>query len=689
MPASDDFEILPATSEAQAPSLLSNSSLQDGAVEETSQAEEMQCEIKQYEARYDLEGKRAVKEFQLGRDADLEDDGKFVMRLYRYYDRESRIEKVNLEIRSSHIRDAIRSVIGAYPGQNFTGNITLTGNNEISALGCLFHYRKELRQYRDNLDDAIARRHVLLLVDFTEREFQRDIRRFEDNIHATTPCIEFRDLWMLFKPDDFVFTGDAHTQSVNKVVNVSYSTGVGGMCPRWIVTAKALSHNGTHFGYVHKQLNVLAFEGIKEVNTLSSYPFQFHIDQTTVRKSLISRGQKYCSLVGVQHCAYDGEAIMVDKQRTVSLSGRASNSYPEDNIQIGGRIMLDCKMFIQERTESEIKIAEAKVTDQSYFTDEDFMLCHYIMMGFSLSEKVWCRFYVDFIHEVVFDDGAFDALLLPTRQKRLIRALTKSHTSGADGFDDLIQGKGQGCIFLLHGEPGIGKTFTAESIADDIKRPLYVLMSGELGTDVKTVDERLRKILKLVRAWNAVLLIDEADVFLEKRSSHDLERNSLVSIFLRTLEYFSGVLFLTTNRIDSFDRAFQSRIHLALRYRPLNALARARLWHLFLARTPGFRDAEWPEHVVAGLAAAHDLNGRQIKNAVRTAHALALAEGARLGPEQVRDVLETVAQFREDFEAETGERVRTGNVAVDREERAGMMVGDLGLPDDAYYAAEE
>ncbi|KAI1495355.1 hypothetical protein F5X96DRAFT_613158 [Biscogniauxia mediterranea] len=252
--------------------------------------------------------------------------------------------------------------------------------------------------------------------------------------------------------------------------------------PRWIVTAKVLSHNGTRFGYFHKQLNVFMFDCIKEVITLSSYPFQFHIDQLAARNSLISRGQKYCSLVGIQNCAYDDEAIMVDKQRIISLSERAINYYPEEDIQIGGRIILDCKTFIEECTADEIRIVEVKMTESSRFTDEDFMLCHYTMMGFSLGEKVWCRFYVDIIQDVTFDDGAFDALLLPTRQKRLIRALAKSHTSGADGFDDLIRGKGQGCIFLLHGEPGIGKTFTAESIADDIKRFLGVGMGrGERG----------------------------------------------------------------------------------------------------------------------------------------------------------------------------------------------------------------
>ena len=68
------------------------------------------------------------------------------------------------------------------------------------------------------------------------------------------------------------------------------------------------------------------------------------------------------------------------------------------------------------------------------------------------------------------------------------------------------------------------------------------------------------RTLQLATSWNAVLLIDEADVFLEKRGTADLMRNSLVATFLRLLEYHSGMLFLTTNRVKAFDEAFLSRV---------------------------------------------------------------------------------------------------------------------------------
>ncbi|KAJ7581951.1 P-loop containing nucleoside triphosphate hydrolase protein, partial [Mycena floridula] len=129
-------------------------------------------------------------------------------------------------------------------------------------------------------------------------------------------------------------------------------------------------------------------------------------------------------------------------------------------------------------------------------------------------------------------------------------------------------------IAVLHGSPGTGKTLTAESVAETLRRPLYMVGSSELPTHLSALESSLKSVLKLMTAWNAVLLIDEADVYLEQRSSNELDRNALVSVALRVLEYHSGVLFLTTNRIRTFDEAFLSRVSIGLS------------WHfLFLVQT--------------------------------------------------------------------------------------------------------
>ena len=105
-------------------------------------------------------------------------------------------------------------------------------------------------------------------------------------------------------------------------------------------------------------------------------------------------------------------------------------------------------------------------------------------------------------------------------------------------------------------------------IAELLHCPLYCVSAGELGTNSKDLEQELTRILDIAHGWGAVLLLDEADVFLEARTPSDIHRNALVSIFLRQLEYFQGILFLTTNRVAEFDPAFASRIHIALRVSP-------------------------------------------------------------------------------------------------------------------------
>ncbi|GJC78805.1 hypothetical protein ColLi_01643 [Colletotrichum liriopes] len=145
----------------------------------------------------------------------------------------------------------------------------------------------------------------------------------------------------------------------------------------------------------------------------------------------------------------------------------------------------------------------------------------------------------------------------------------------------------------------------------------------------------------------AILLLDEADVFLEKRNLHEIARNALVSIFLRQLEYFQGILFLTTNRVETFDDAFQSRIHIALRYESLTQKAKKSIFKIFVERVRVLERVNlkpFSEEDYDNLA-KHDLNGRQIKNTVRTAQALAVNKGEALGMEHIKQVLDVQNSF--------------------------------------------
>lgn len=92
--------------------------------------------------------------------------------------------------------------------------------------------------------------------------------------------------------------------------------------------------------------------------------------------------------------------------------------------------------------------------------------------GFNLRTKKWLDLNVDQIHPVVWNQKAFDSLVLDRKTKELITALVSKQISSAKSTD-VIAGKGNGLILLLHGGPGTGKTLTAEGVAEIAKKPLY------------------------------------------------------------------------------------------------------------------------------------------------------------------------------------------------------------------------
>ncbi|KAG8813259.1 hypothetical protein FRC17_001618, partial [Serendipita sp. 399] len=237
-------------------------------------------------------------------------------------------------------------------------------------------------------------------------------------------------------------------------------------------------------------------------------------------------------------------------------------------------------------------------------------------------------------------------------KKTLIKALVEVHsTTDRILFDDFIIGKGQGLVINLFGPPGVGKTMSAEATSEHLRKPLYVVGAGDLGTDASSLDASLAQIFDIGHSWNAVILIDEADVFLEERSVHDLHRNALVAVFLRQLEYFAGILFLTTNRISSFDPAFASRIHVALKFKELDETTKGAIWNAFLTKV-GAIDRLTQDEV--SLLVARNINGRQIKNAVKTAQALALNQKQPLGFAHLNQVLTVMEQFESDLRALKG-----------------------------------
>ena len=222
-----------------------------------------------------------------------------------------------------------------------------------------------------------------------------------------------------------------------------------------------------------------------------------------------------------------------------------------------------------------------------------------------------------------------DKLVLPAAHKDLLDVLT---TDLEMFTSDVIAGKTSGNVILAKGIPGVGKTLTAEVYSEIVKRPLYAVQSGELGTDAAGIRTSLEKVFKRAKRWNAVLLLDEADVFVRERGN-DIQHNAIVAEFLRTLEYFDGLLFMTTNRDDSIDEAIVSRCAAIISYgRPAEEDAK-KIWRV-LADAQGVALPEGME--VSLWAHLPKASPRDIKMVLRLAARMAVFHSEELGLDHFR-----------------------------------------------------
>ena len=274
-----------------------------------------------------------------------------------------------------------------------------------------------------------------------------------------------------------------------------------------------------------------------------------------------------------------------------------------------------------------IQIAETPVLP----SDRHYFLCRPLVPCFPLDDIIWKIFNVEWLSGIV-PSSSMESLFIDPVNDAIIQAITYIHYHSFKL--DAVQNKGEGQVVLLHVSPGVGKTYSVECIAQATGRPLIALTMGDLLQEQGEIDEELQKWFRLAEHWDAILLLDEADVFLERHITRDIARNGIVSIFLRRPEYFSGLLFLTTNRVGQIDDAISSRVSIVLQYDHLSDETRKKIWRSFFAKVqretglPGTEKVEinkYAQQYVLNDPEVKDLqwNGREIRDALQTAILLA------------------------------------------------------------------
>ncbi|KAL8687148.1 MAG: hypothetical protein Q9224_005239, partial [Gallowayella concinna] len=591
------------------------------------------------------------------------------------------------------------------------------------------------------LAQAEAICHLRLLTDFMKEDMKEVFAKHELLRSSQAEKVAFIDMWHLFMAGDLVVAESESGETGLELYQVSILPAADFFSSRrpvkQIQTKSEGSHqtvesvyreqsvsamsvftvdvfyfdfDGQRFGPVERRMDLVSYEGEKNIVDLPLYPLRFHKNADQLRAMMLGRGVKFRELSipnEYPHCEYNGLSVgepqeQIDSQVIIdfALAYRKHpknaphfglRSWIEDDARIvteacgipgctdcfKDRFMFDDHRVDRQRTVEFIRANQLllrTVSSSEELTESMMLLLPNRVYGFVLRSRRWHFLNVDNIRTLERHSDGFESLVLPRGVATLVESLVKTHdpqsmpsfaSSECDSEDhvDLVRGKGKGLVILLHGAPGVGKTSTAECVADYTHRPLFPITCGDIGETSREVEHNLEQNFSLAHRWGCVLLLDEADVFLQARDRENMRRNGVVSVFLRVLEFYPGILILTTNKVGHFDEAFKSRIHVSLYYPALDKKSTLKIWKMNLERLSKSKRALTVDgEEIYAYAKQHykalvkkgktTWNGRQIKNAFQTAIALAEFDAnkrevkATLTSEQ----FQVVAQASEDFD---------------------------------------
>ncbi|HFE9104574.1 TPA: AAA family ATPase [Citrobacter freundii] len=310
-----------------------------------------------------------------------------------------------------------------------------------------------------------------------------------------------------------------------------------------------------------------------------------------------------------------------------------SYSYSDRNLEIAGH------KLIHDLPDSECDAYGAEV-ESPLFEDDQFGLLPEIPVqryfDLSLQDFIWIH--ANNVEPYKYDKELPKKMVLPEDHRDLLDILT---TDISAFTSDIVEGKSAGNIIMCVGSPGLGKTLTAEVYAEVIERPLYSIHAGALGTNADDIEKNLRTILTRAKRWNCVLLLDEADVFVMQRGA-SLTQNAIVAEFLRTLEYFDGLMFMTSNRGSDIDEAIIPRCAAIIHYDVPEKSDAQKIWKI-MGENFG---VNIPDELVRSLVNTYpELPPRDIKMLLRLTLRMSVKEQGS-GSIPTLDIVRKCAMFR-------------------------------------------
>lgn len=294
-------------------------------------------EVKTYDVRDNSKGDKVT--LNTGKKSDFpkkyNKDHESALVVTKTYDNNGKVERMEIVVRSPHIRTALREVVGRYPGLNLDSeNATLSGPPQ-----CLFHYHKELVDYGRRLRDQTAREHVLFALNYMKTTFTSDIPHY---LHCMAnrnpgPGLDFDRLWMAYRPGDLIFVKSHGETSVGRLVEISEQ---GFFYRRWQLKLERIVCTDGELAYSTFSASIDSYSGFKHLQHLDVFPFKYHPNPGSVRPAIINRGIAFLDLLGVHQRFYRGNARWAADPPPGKEDWYAEGYYPFIKFQVAVHIKL-------------------------------------------------------------------------------------------------------------------------------------------------------------------------------------------------------------------------------------------------------------------------------------------------------------------------------------------------------------
>lgn len=381
----------------------------------------------------------------------------------------------------------------------------------------------------------------------------------------TCKSIRFAEITMLYVPSTTVYTFEDDELRAFVIVELS------GMELRNFESYNPLQmrvwsidHDGQNVVRRYHDLTVRQFSGQRDIKDLQYIPAGYLPNESEQRRSLIARGKLWWTYsFGTHH-------VTTDRYKTQAI--------------IDQRSLVGNKDLSESRPVCEALLAKDSDSLKPLYR----LLCPPLIDSFILQEQKQTTVKVCNIRLHQYNTRALDEIVLADdRIVPLLKAVCESRMmGGASKVDeqstgDLARKKEDALVILLNGRSGVGKSFASECAAESAKRPLLPVSIADMSDDAKGFEQALRDSFTLAETWNAIVVLQEADIH--------LSTDKKTTAFLRALDQYHGILILQANhelifkfKKNILNESLQACIHLFIRLSALPEAQRIKLAYQIL-----------------------------------------------------------------------------------------------------------